>query len=136
VADHGPPTESGGLLVGVGTEHDVAEQPDSAAPQDLEGELEAGEAAFHVARPAAVQEAVTDYGLEGVCVPVLPLTDVDGVDVAIEEQAAPTSFALDLRDKLWPPPELERGVKEGVVRPNRFGLEHLDVRPGGFEALL
>ena len=125
VGDAGEATGARRLLVGVGTEDDVAGEADAGAGQALEGDHQGGDAALHVAHAAGVQAAVASRQRERVVGPLVARLDVHGVDVTVEEQAAPAARAAQPRSELRAPGEVEIIGNVTVAAAGGLGLPHV-----------
>ena len=96
----GDPAGAGGLLVGDRVDQHVAAQRHAEPHERLGGEHHRRHAALHVARAAAVELSVALGGAERVARPALARLDRDGVDVAVEQQAAAAARAREAGEQL------------------------------------
>ena len=139
------PTGARGLLVGHGGDEEVAGEADAEAMEQLDGQHEGGDRPLHVVGAAPVEEPVAHLGAERVAEPLLARFDVDGVDVAAEEEGArwagrrraaggaggaAGSGAREAGDELRPPHEVEAGGTVRVAGLRGLGLPEVDLGPG------
>ncbi len=161
--DDRPATHARRLLVGDRGEDDLAGQRHAGGVQGLEGDDESRQATLHVVGAAPEQKAVALRRHERVAGPLLARLDIDGVDVAGEQQAArrhaggvagvvcaatgsargygvasgahtPTGAARQAGDELRPPDEVEVGRHELSAGARRPRLPEVDLGAQGVEA--
>ena len=105
---HREPAGAGRLLLADRVDDQVAREPDPEPGERLGREHHGGDAALHVARPAAVNEAVLDHRrrTEDAASARRGSTD-DDVDVAVEQQRAPAARPGKAGGELRSPGERE-----------------------------
>ena len=117
------PARAGRLLLGHRVDDEIAGQRHAELGQHAGGRHHARDAALHVTRPTAVEQAVAELGGERVGQrPVRSRLDVDDVDVAVEQQRAPAAAAAEARDELRPALERE------LVGHHRVGSQRRRIR--------
>ena len=95
------PARAGRLLLGDRVDDQVAGERNAELGQRAGRDDHARDPALHVARPAAVEQAVAQLGRERIGHrPVRARLDVDDVDVAVEQQRPPAAAAAEARDEL------------------------------------
>ena len=123
------------FLLGHGVDDEVARQRDAELGERAGCDDHARHPALHVARPAAVEQALAQLGRERVGHrPVCARLDVDDVDVAVQQQRPPAAAPAEAPDELRAALERELGRHHGV-RSQRLGVGLVKLHLGavGFE---
>ncbi len=102
--------------------------------QCLQGDDQAGDPALHVVGAAAEEVAVALGEDERLAEPLLPRLHIDGVDVAVEQDAAAAAGAGEDGGELRPADEVKAGRHEPVAGPGRLRLPHVGRRSQGLES--
>ncbi len=126
---------AGGLLVGVRADEEVAGQTDSLRGQRLGGDRHGCDAALHVAGAPSVQVPVAHLGAVRIRRPTLARLGRDGVDVAVQEEAAAAPGSAKPRRELGTALEIETLGNEPLTGElRRIWLPDVDLGSRGAEA--